>query len=175
MIPIKEPAVDLSRGLNFMPQKTRYSLPDKKNGVSVFLISNSFEYDVELIKHMSPNTAINYKNIVIPKNASVSFGPSMMRYSINESELRRRSDYVRNKKLIPPVTPLTVYNRADNNDVYISYADIMKSATAALRNMSEDVIAENIISIFNNVFLSYSTNLKDKIIVVDTTKFKIFK
>ena len=51
----------------------------------------------------------------------------------------------------------------------------MKSATAALRNMSEDAIADNIVSLFNNVFLAYSTNIKDKIIVVDTTKFKIFK
>ena len=52
MLPIKEPAVDLSRGLNFIAQKSRYSLPDKKSNVSVFLISNSFEYDVELIKHI---------------------------------------------------------------------------------------------------------------------------
>lgn len=175
MIPIKEPAVDLSRGLNFMPQKARYSLPDKKSNVSVFLISSSFEYDVELIKHMSPSTAINYKNIVIPRFASVSFGPSMMRYNLSMGECRRRSEYVAKQKLIPPVSALTTYNRAESFDTYISYSDIMKSATAALRNMSEDAIADNIVSLFNNVFLAYSTNIKDKIIVVDTTKFKIFK
>ena len=70
MLPIREPSVDLSRGLNFIAQKTRYNLPDKKNDVSVFLISNSFEYDVELIKHMSPSTSINYKSIVIPNSVN---------------------------------------------------------------------------------------------------------
>ena len=43
---IFQEAVELSRGLNFMPMKMRYRLPMQKNGVSVFLLSDSYEYDI---------------------------------------------------------------------------------------------------------------------------------
>ena len=176
MIPMKQPAIDLSRGLNFLPQKNRYNLPDKKNNVSVFLISNSFEYDIELIKHMSTGTSINYKNIAIPRVASVSFGSSIMKYNLNENEARRRGEYIRGKKIIPPVTPIiSGFNKADSTNVYIPFSDIMKSATAALRNMTEEAVSENIINIFNNVLSVFASNMKDKVVVIDTTKFKLCK
>ena len=175
MLPIKEPAVDLSRGLNFIAQKSRYSLPDKKSNVSVFLISNSFEYDVELIKHMSPSTAINYKNIVIPTKVATMFGQSQLRYSLNFSEARRRTQYVLGKKLIPPVSCLTTYNKNMSADVYISFSDIIKKSTGILRNMSTAYIKENILDMFNTLISTQSSNMKDKIVVIDTSKFKVYK
>ena len=175
MLPIKEPAVDLSRGLNFMAQKSRYNLPDKKSNVSVFLISNSFEYDVELIKHMSPSTSINYKNIVIPTKISTMFGPGQLRYSLNYSEARKRSQYVVAKKLIPPVTPLVSYNKQMSPDVYISFSDIVKKSTGLLRNMTTEYIKENAVELFNTLVSTLASNLKDKIVVVDTSKFKVYK
>ena len=62
---IQEAAVDLSRGLNFIPQRMRYRLPINKDDTSVYLLSSSYEYDVELIKTM-PLPKIDYKNIIIP-------------------------------------------------------------------------------------------------------------
>lgn len=175
MISIKEPSVDLSRGLNFMVQKTRYNLPDKKNNVSVFLISNSFEYDVELIKHMSPSTSINYKNIVIPSKVVTMLGPSQLRYQLNASELRRRSEYVKGKKLIPPVQPLTTYIKSDAAPVYISFSDVIKKSTALLRNMTPEYIEENVLTMFDELTNTESTNTKEKVLVIDTARFKIFK
>ena len=175
MISIREPAVDLSRGLNFIAQKTRYSLPDKKMNISVFLISNSFEYDVELIKNMSPSTAINYKNIVIPSRISTMFGSGALKYILGDAECRRRSEFVRNKKIIPPVTPLTSYNKNTSNDVYISFSEVIKKATGLLRNMTTEYIEENVTDLFNTLMSTMCSNIKEKIVVVDTTKFKIYK
>lgn len=175
MLPIREPSVDLSRGLNFIAQKTRYNLPDKKNDVSVFLISNSFEYDVELIKHMSPSTSINYKSIVIPNRISSIFGSSQLKYVLNDSEARKRSEYVRGKKLIPPVQPLTSYTKTTHDSVYISFTDIMRKSVGVLRNMTVEYIEENILYMFAELMNTESTNYKENIVVIDTTKFKVFK
>ena len=42
----QEAAIDLSRGTNFLPQRMRYRLPDKKTDTSIYLLSNSYEYDI---------------------------------------------------------------------------------------------------------------------------------
>lgn len=175
MLPIREPSVDLSRGLNFIAQKTRYNLPDKKNDISVFLLSNSFEYDIELIKHMSPSTAINYKAVVIPNRVSFMFGSAPLKYTLNDSESRRRSEYVRGKKFIPSVQPLTTYIKSGHESVYIAFTDILKKSTALLRNMTPEFIEENILSMFETLLESESANYKEKVVVIDTTKLKIFK
>ena len=175
MLPIREPSVDLSRGLNFIAQKTRYNLPDKKNDVSVFLISNSFEYDIELIKHMSPSTAINYKYVVIPNKVSMMFGSAPLRYAINESELRRRTEYVRSKKFLPAVQPMTTYMKNNHDSVYVAFSEIFKKSTALLRNMTPEFIEENILNMFEDLLNTESTNYKEKVVIIDTTKFKIFK
>lgn len=175
MISIKEPSVDLSRGLNFIAQKTRYSLPDKKMNVSVFLLSNSFEYDVELIKNMSPSTAINYKNIVIPSRISTMFGSGVLKYILGDAECRRRSEFIRNKKIIPPVTPLTSYNKSTSNDVYISFSEVIKKSTGLLRNMTTEYIEENVTDLFNTLMSTMCSNIKEKVVVIDTSKFKIYK
>ena len=175
MISIKEPSVDLSRGLNFIAQKARYNLPDKKSNISVFLISNSFEYDVELIKHMSPSTAINYKNIVIPMNVSTMFGSARLKYSTNTDVFRRRSEFVKGKHFIPAITPLSSYVKSNPADVYISFTDVINKSTALLRNMTTEYIQENIIDMFDTILNTMSTYMKEKIVVIDTTKFKIYK
>ena len=175
MLPIREPSVDLSRGLNFIAQKTRYNLPDKKNDISVFLLSNSFEYDIELIKHMSPSTAINYKAVVIPNRVSFMFGSAPLKYTLNDSESRRRSEYVRGKKFIPSVQPLTTYIKSGHESVYIAFTDILKKSTALLRNMTPEFIEENILNMFETLLESESANYKEKVVVIDTTKLKIFK
>ena len=43
----------------------RYRLPAQKEDVSVFLLSDSYEYDIEMIKNI-PQPKVDYKNIIIP-------------------------------------------------------------------------------------------------------------
>ena len=65
MLFFQESAISISRGANFVLQKGGYILPEQNEGVSVYLLSNSFEYDIELIKKL-PSPKLNYKNILIP-------------------------------------------------------------------------------------------------------------
>ena len=64
MTRLYQETTDLSSGKN-LKQVPIYSMPDQKDGVVVFLLSGSYEYDLELIKHMPPPRT-NYRNIIIP-------------------------------------------------------------------------------------------------------------
>ena len=44
-MPVIQEAVDLSAGRNFIPNRMRYRLPMSKTNNSVFLLSDSYEYE----------------------------------------------------------------------------------------------------------------------------------
>ena len=83
-MPVIQEAVDLSSGRNFIPNKARYKLPSGKTNNSIFLLSNSYEYDIELIKRI-PSPKVDYKTIIIPFKVIDKIDTKPFQYSLNQN------------------------------------------------------------------------------------------
>ena len=170
----QEAAVDLSRGINFMPQRMRYRLPNQKSDTSIFLLSNSYEYDIELIKNM-PQPKTDYKNIIIPYRITTKIGIKPLRYLLTQNEYNRKLKYLTEKKLIPPVMPVRFpYPSSIKENIYISMSDIIPLITPYIRRYSRQFIQEHIFDLFKKV-LSLFNFSRNKILIIDTSHYKIYK
>ena len=172
---IIQEAVDLSRGLNFVPMKMRYRLPMQKNNVSVFLLSDSYEYDIELIKNI-PQPKLEYKNIIIPYRIIDKIGIKPFRYMISANDYNRKISYINNDKRInPKLIPIRFpYPKVVKENVYIPMSDVIPLVTPHMRQYSKQYIQNNIFDLFKKVmgFFNFS---ETKIIMIDTKRFKIYK
>lgn len=174
MILFQEAAVEISRGLNFMPQRMRYRLPNQKTDTSVFLLSNSYEYDIELIKNM-PLPKTDYKNIIIPYRVMSRIGIKPFRYSLTQGEYNRKVTYLNKKKLMPIVMPIKFpYPKTIKENIYISMSELIPMVTPYMRQYSKQFIQDNIFDLFKKVigFFNFS---KNKILIIDTEHYKIYK
>lgn len=170
----QEAAVDLSRGANFLPQRMRYRLPNQKTDTSIFLLSNSFEYDIELIKNM-PQPKTDYKNIIIPYRITTKIGIKPLRYLLTQNEYNRKIKYLTEKKLMPPVIPVRFpYPSSIKENIYISMSDIIPLITPYIRKYSRQFIQENIFDLFKKVISLFNFS-RNKIMIIDTNHYKIYK
>ena len=170
----QEAAVDLSRGANFLPQRMRYRLPNQKTDTSIFLLSNSFEYDIELIKNM-PQPKTDYKNIIIPYRITTKIGIKPLRYLLTQNEYNRKIKYLTEKKLMPPVMPVRFpYPSSIKENIYISMSDIIPLITPYIRKYSRQFIQENIFDLFKKVTSLFNFS-RNKIMIIDTNHYKIYK
>ena len=172
MLYFQETAVNISRGANFVLQKSGYTLPEQREGVSVYLLSNSFEYDIELIRKI-PMPKFNFKTVLIPYNLTGSFFGCTCRFNTNPGYINKSMRYVNDKKFNPPLTVLNPpYAKEINNNLYIPYSDIINTL-ATNKTKNAQYILDNIFDIFKKAFnlVNYS---KTKIIVVDATRFKLY-
>lgn len=170
----QEAAVELSRGINFMPMKQRYRLPIQKTDTSIFLLSNSYEYDIELIRNI-PHPKTDYKNIIIPFNVFGNIGQSQLRYKISTNDYNRRLSYLNNKNLLPKVTPVKYpYPKTINDNLYVPMTDVIQQITPILRKQSVQYIQDNIFDMFSKIlgFVNFS---KNKVIIIDTKRYKIYQ
>lgn len=170
----QEAAVDLSRGLNFIPQRMRYRLPANEQDTSIYLLSNSFEYDVDMIKKM-PLPKIDYKNIIIPYRILDKIGIKPFRYISSQNEFNRRVVYLTGRKLLPVLNPIRFpYPKTIKENLYISMSDIIPKITPYLRLYSRQYIQDHIFELFTKVmnFFNFS---KNKVLIIDTAKYKIYK
>lgn len=171
---IIQEAVDLSRGINFMPMNQRYSLPIQKTDNSIFLLSNSYEYDIELIKN-TPNPKNDYKNIIIPFIINDRIGSQSFKYHISLNDYNRKVLYLNNKKLMPKITPVKYpYSTTIKDNLYISMSDVIKQLTPVLRKLPKIFIEDNIYEIFNKVIKLFNFS-KNKILIIDTSRFKLYQ
>ena len=171
---IQETAVELSRGLNFIPQRMRYRLPVNKDDTSIYLLSGSYEYDVELIKTM-PLPKIDYKHIIIPYRIIDKIGIKPFRYISSMNEFNRRIKYLNDKKLLPMVTPIRFpYPKMIKENLYISMSEIIPMVTPYIRQYSKQFIQDNIFDLFKKVigFFNFS---KNKVLIIDTRHYKIYQ
>ena len=123
----QEAAVDLSRGLNFIPQRMRYRLPATKVDNSIYLLSNSYEYDVELIKNM-PLPKVDYKNIIIPYRIIDKIGIKPFRYLMSMNDFNKKVTYLNSKKLLPVLNPIRFpYPKTIKENLYICRRIIIKN------------------------------------------------
>ena len=170
----QEAAVDLSRGLNFIPQRMRYRLPTSKGDTSVYLLSNSYEYDIELIKNM-PLPKVDYKHIIIPYRIIDKIGIKPFRYISSMNDFNRKVTYLNGKKLLPILTPIRFpYPKTIKENLYISMSDIIPMVTPFMRQYSKQYIQENIFELFKKIigFFNFS---KNKILIIDTKRYKIYQ
>ena len=171
---IQEAAVDLSRGLNFIPQRMRYRLPTSKGDTSVYLLSNSYEYDVELIKTM-PLPKVDYKHIIIPYRIIDKIGIKPFRYISSINDFNRKVTYLNEKKLLPVLTPIRYpYPKEIKENLYISMSDIIPMVTPYMRQYSKQYIQDNIFELVKKIFGFFNFS-RNKILIIDTKRYKIYQ
>lgn len=171
---IIQEAVELSRGINFMPMKQRYRLPIQKTDTSIFLLSDSYEYDIELIKNI-PHPKVDYKNIIIPYRVMDRIGSEQIRYTMTTNDYNRKLVYLNNKNLLPKLTPVKFpYPKTIKDNIYITMSDVIHKTTPILRKYSEQYIQDNIFEMFSKIMTLFNFS-KNKVIIIDTKRYKIYQ
>ena len=167
-------AVAFTAGNNYIPMMMRYRLPAQKNDVSIFLLSNSYEYDIELIKNMPP-PRIDYKNIIIPFKIMDKIGVKPFRYIVSQNEFNKKLVYLNNQKIIPKLIAIRYpYPKTVNTNVYIPISDVIQMVTPYLRSMNVQYLQDNIFSIFEKVMGHFNFS-KNKVLIIDTSRYSIYQ
>lgn len=170
---IVQEAVAFNSGINFLPNKMILRLPERKTDTGIFLLSDSFEYDIEMIRNM-PHPKTDYRNIIIPSKINIKFGPKTFTYGMSQQEYVKRVKYVNDQKLTPGLTPVKFpYPRTMKDNVYITMSDLIKGSQNVFRTLPISYIEENIQKLFEQLIHPLkvaSTN----VMFIDTTKFKIY-
>ena len=133
--------MDISRLKNYAKNPIT-SMPEGNNSdTRVFLVSNSFEYEMKLIESMLPPGRVNYKDLYIPltiRNSALN-----VNYLISGKEFNRRVDYViKNLKSVTPIKPVMFSKKEDlnksNNPLYVSMSGYVEEVSNALRKSKFD-------------------------------------
>lgn len=163
----------LSKGTDFAPIKNRYNVPLQNNNTSVFLLSNSFEYDIQLIKHV-PMPKVSYKNILIPVKMNITLGVKSFSYGINTSDYNKKLMYVNNQNLVPKLTDIRYpYPSKISENMYIPMSDLLIKFNSVFQTLSAEYIRDNIFSIFTKVMNVFNFS-NTKVIIIDTARYKIY-
>lgn len=167
-------AVDFTAGGNFIPMLMRYRLPSAKSDTSIFLLSDSYEYDIELIKNMPP-PRVDYKNIIIPYRIIDRIGVKPFRYILSQNEYNRKLIYLNEQKMVPKIINVRYpYPKTIKDNLYIPLSDIFKQVTPFLRIMSPQYIRDNIFDIFSRLTKPFTFS-KNKVLIIDTKRYKIYQ
>lgn len=171
-MPFIKEATDLSSGKNLQPSQTPFMLPKEAKDVAVFLLAGSFEYDVELIKKMPPPRMIT--KIIIPYSVNGKIGPVNFKYSITDSDYRKKVDYLMKQKLAPAVqVEKPPINKLSKDNVYISMSDVMNQMNRSVRTLSPEYMERNAPQMLSTLMQQF-TSAQKKVLVVNTDKFRIY-
>ena len=144
-------AVLLTAGKNYLPVRKRYRLPNQTKDASIYLLSNSFEYDIQMIKNV-PQPKFEYKNIIIPYKIMDRICVRPFRYLMTQNDYTKKVTYINNQKLIPRVIPVKYpYPKSITENLYIPMSDVVNRVNTYLKPMSVQYIQDNIFSIFDKV------------------------
>ena len=169
---IQEAAADLITGKN-LQQHPIYHMPDEKDGVAIFLLSSSFEYDMELIKNMPPPRT-NYKNIIIPYSVSGKIGAVNFKYQADKKEYAKRLQYIQQMKMVPQLTVLKhPFDKTSKENVYISLTDVMRNISTQFHDLSVDYIQKNANTMLTQLMTLFP-NTPQKIFLIDANRYKIY-
>ena len=171
---IIQEAVDLSAGRNFIPNRMRYKLPMSKTNNSVFLLSDSYEYDIELIKKIPPPKT-DYKQILIPFKVIDKIEVKPFRFLMSQNEFNKKLTYLDEQKLLPKLIPIRYpYPKTIENNIYIPISEIIKAVTPYLRQMSIQKIKDKIFQLFNQIMFHFNYS-RNKILIIDVTRFPVYQ
>ena len=170
---IVQEAVVFDYGHDCMPIKMRLRLPDRKADTTIYLLSNSYEYDIELIKN-TPQPKLDYKNLIIPFKITTKIGTYPLRYIQNQNEYNRKIQFVNNQKLIPkPIVLRPPFPNKIKDNVYVSMSDLMNATKPIIQKLPLNYLKEHIIDIFLQVMKPFTFSSK-QVMIIDTTKYAIF-
>jgi hypothetical protein len=162
---------------SYVPIPQRLRLPQEKKGVVVMLATDSFEYDIELIRNI-PQPKTDYKLFAIPYRLITKIGGRPFRYLIQQSEYTKKVAYLnqQNKTLQPRLTMLRYpYPSTVTENLYVSMSELMKRGNQLLHQFSIGYLKEHFFQVFGDIIRPFAFGLKRKVIVVDTKRVKIYK
>ena len=172
MMNIYQESVELSSGKNLQQIQSQYQLPKQDDNVAVFLISGSYEYDLEMIKKMPPPRMI--KKIIIPYFLNAKIGPVNLKYTLTTETYKQRVQYLMKQKMIPALQPVNPpINKLSTENVYVSLSDVITKMNQTMRSLSPDYIQRNAPQMLSTMLQQFSGS-KKKIVIVNTDKFKIY-
>lgn len=166
--------IELSAGKNFIPCRMRYKLPVGKSDNTVYLLSNSYEYDIELIKH-APQPKSDYRKIIFPYRILDKIETKPFRFIKSQAENVSKTRYIQSQKLIPNVIPVQFpYPATITDNLYVSMSELIKYSSTFLRIMSKEKIQNNIFDIFMKVMdkMKYS---RTRTLIIDTDRYPIYE
>ena len=167
-------AVDFNSKPSYLPTQQRFRLPSDSSDVSIFLLSDSYEYDLEMIK-MFPQPKMNYKNLLVPCRFVDSIGGRPVRYILTTNEYTKKLTYAQNQKMTPNLIAIRFpYDKTYKENLYIPFSELMNQISPALRQMSPNTIQDNIFTLFGLVANKHNFS-KKKVLWIDTRRFRIFK
>lgn len=166
-------AVDFNAKPSYLPTQQRFRLPSDSNDVSIFLLSDSFEYDLEMIK-MFPQPKMNYKSLLIPYRFIDTIGGKPVRYVLTQNEYNKRTLYAQHQKMQPQLVTIRFpYNPTYKENLYIPFSEIVKCITPALRRMTPNMIQDQIFNLFGLIANKHRFS-KKKVLWIDTRRFPIY-
>lgn len=172
MMKFYQESTDLSSGKNLVPTNSPYVIPKQDDNLAVYLISGSFEYDLELIKKMPPPRLI--QNIIIPSNVSGKIGAVNFTYKISEDTYRKKVEYLQKQKMVPQLRVMKQpINRLSHENVYVSLSDVVNQLNSDIRNLSPDYLEKNVPSMVSSLLSLFSASQK-KICIVNMNRCKIY-
>ena len=159
---------------NFVPIPRKLTLPAQKNDVTILLLSDSFEYDIELVKNMPP-PRIDYKNIIIPCQLNDKIGTIPVRINLSPNDYARKVNYMNSQRIVPKLNPIkNPYPKTITENLYVSMSDVVKTISQSMRSMSTEYISTNIFMLFDR-FMKLFNFSKTKILIIDTDRYGIYK
>ena len=166
--------IELSAGRNFIPNRLRYKLPMGKEDNTVYLLSNSYEYDIEMIK-ACPAPKVDFKKIIFPYRVIDKIQTRPFRYISNQNEYVSKVRYLNAQKLTPPVMSIPFpYSPQIKDNLYVSMSELIKYANGFLKYMSRQKIEEMIFDLFMK-FLNKFPYSRNKTLIVDADRYPIYK
>ena len=165
--------IELSNGRNFIPCRMRYKLPSGKSDNTVYLLSNSFEYDIELIKQL-PQPKIDYRKIIFPYKVIDKIDIKPFRFIKTQNDNMRKIQYLNNQRMVPPIMPINYpYPSTINDNVYVAMSEFVKYASSFFVYLSKEKIKNGIFDLFLKIFNHFKFS-RNRTIVIDTQRYPIF-
>ena len=171
---IYQEAVALSTVSNLVPARMFLRLPERKEDVSVYLLSDSFEYDIRIIKTL-PAPKINYHMMVMPFRIYDKIcGIRPLRFQLTQNDVANKIRYINDQRLLPKLEIIRYpYPKTLKSNLYIPMSEIFKQVSTIVRTLPKRVIQEQIFDIFMHT-LNYFNFSTEKLLVVDTAHYKLY-
>lgn len=171
---IFQEAVAITSVGNLIPTNMLLRLPERKENVSVYLLSSSFEYDIQTIK-MMPAPKNDYHTMIIPQRIFDRIcGMKPLRYQLTQTDVVNKIRYINDQKLLPKLNVIRYpYPKTIKDNLYISMSDVFKQVSTIIRTLSKQTIQENIFNVFMHT-LNYWNFSEEKVLVVDTNHYKLY-
>jgi hypothetical protein len=167
-------AVDFNARPSYLATKERFRLPSESHDVSIFLVSDSFEYDLEMIKNF-PQPKINYKKILIPYRFVDTLCGKPIRYILSQNDYNKKISYLNAQKIQPPIIPVqSPYPAKISDNIYIPFTELLKKINQNLKYASPQIIQDTIYRIMSIITAKHNFS-KKKVLWINTRRYPIYK